>query len=79
MYFFFEDTVEELLVLEQKLAEQYHLPSLHENEIHLALLEMDEQGLLIEDDLYKDWQQTLASYLDWVNTGSPNVMVPTRK
>lgn len=69
---YFEDTVDELLCLEQTLSERYNLTG-HENDNHHKLVELAKAGLLEEDEVVADWNQTYSSYLNWLECGETDI------
>lgn len=68
----FQDTVQELLQLEQKLALQYNLTG-SENKIHNRLVRMYKNDQLSESELLSNWEQSYASYVDWLQEGEKDV------
>jgi len=68
----FQDTVQELLQLEQKLALQYNLTG-SENKIHNRLVHMHKNHQLFHSELLFDWEQTYSNYLDWLQEGEKDV------
>lgn len=70
---FFEDAVDELIVIEQEMSEEYELTG-DEKENHRQLVSMFNSGQLDdESELVWEWRQAYMIYLDWLNKGSKDV------